>query len=178
MVRVLAGALKGKVFRYPKYRIRPTTESTRAAIFNMIGDSIIQARVADFFCGAGALGIEALSRGARSVWFFEKSIPAIKFLRKNLEGLNNVKIIRCDVLKQINKIKGIEFDIILADPPYLKGLVNPFLARIVQAKILSKQGLVILQHHKKEEIELPETYYFHQQKRYGDTMISIIKEVK
>jgi 16S rRNA (guanine966-N2)-methyltransferase len=173
-VRVLAGALKGKVLHYPKTGIKPTTELTRAAIFNIISDLIIKARVADFFCGAGALGIEALSRGAKLVYFFEKSNRVLKFLKQNLQDLEEqTMVIKGDAFKKISALSDLKFDIILADPPYLKGFVRQFIERI--AKNLSRDGLIVVQHHKKEEINVPKEFYLIQQKRYGDTVLSIIR---
>ena len=160
---------------YPKTGIRPTTELIRSALFNMVGDRIINATVADFFCGAGSLGIEALSRGAKMVYFFEKSNIALRFLKENLKSLAETKIIRGDVLQKIKAIKDTEFDIMIADPPYLKGLINNFIERVSQKKLLAKDGLLILQHHKKETFDLPTEYYIAQQKRHGETFITVIR---
>lgn len=174
-MRILAGSLKGKLLRYPITRIRPTTEMIRAAIFNIIGDRIINARVVDFFCGAGALGIEALSRGAKVVYFFEKSQATLSYLKNNLAGLSGVTVVRGDVLKRIKIIKNKQFEIIITDPPYLKGLINLFINCVILNNILAKNGLIVLQHHKKEEINLPEELFISQQKRHGDTLITIIR---
>ena len=174
-VRVLAGALKGKLLRYPRTSIRPTTEMIRAAIFNIIGDQIKQAKVADFFCGAGGLGIEALSRRAQEVYFFEKSPIILKYLKENLAGLSGVTIIRGDVLKKIKTIKDKQFKVIIADPPYLKDLMDRFIDNVIRNGILAKDGFIVLQHHKKEEINLPKELFIEKQKRHGETIITIIR---
>ena len=174
-MRVAAGALKGKVLRYPKTGIRPTTELIRSALFNMVSSRIVNATVADFFCGAGALGIEAISRGAKIVYFFEKSNLALRYLKENLGNLPGAKIIRGDVLRKIKVIKDAEFDIMIADPPYLKGFLNGFIEAISQKPILAKEGLIILQHHKKEELCLPAEWYISQQKRHGETFLTVIR---
>lgn len=171
----MAGTLKGKILKYPKSGIRPSSELIRAAIFNIIGDQTVNSNVADFFCGAGGLGIEALSRGAEIVYFFEKSNQVIKFLKNNLKGLKGVKVIRGDVLRKINTLKNIKFDIIIADPPYLKSLINSFIERVISRQIITRDGIIILQHHKKEEINIPAEYYLDKQKKYGDTLLSIIR---
>ena len=174
-MRILAGTLKGKILKYPKSGIRPSSELIRAAIFNIIGDRIVNANVADFFCGAGALGIEAISREAKLVYFFEISKLVLKFLKENLKGLNDVKVIQGNVFKKINNIKDTKFDIIIADPPYQKNFVILFIQLILEKQILSQYGLIILQHHKKEQISLPENLYITQQKRHGETLITIIR---
>ncbi len=174
-MQISTGTLKGKLLCYPKKNIRPTTGLIRTAIFNIIGNRILHATVADFFCGAGGFGIEALSRGAELVYFFEKSNQVIKFLKNNLKGLKSVKVIRGDVLRKINTLKNIKFDIILADPPYLKNLINSFIERVIIRQIITRDGIIILQHHKKEEINIPAEYYLDKQKKYGDTLLSIIR---
>jgi 16S rRNA (guanine966-N2)-methyltransferase len=171
----LAGTLKGKILRYPKTGIRPSSEMIRGAIFNIIGDRIISANVADFFCGAGALGIEALSRGAKSVYFFEKSKLAVKFLMANLRNLNGVKVIHGNVFKKIKTIKDTKFDIIIADPPYQKSMVDSFIQNIITNQILAQSGLIILQHHKKELATLSKDLSIVQQKRHGETLITMIR---
>ncbi|MEO0093862.1 MAG: 16S rRNA (guanine(966)-N(2))-methyltransferase RsmD [candidate division WOR-3 bacterium] len=173
-MRILAGMLKGKLLRYPKNKIRPTTELIRGAIFNILAPKIIQARVADFFCGAGSLGIEALSRGAKLVYFFEKSKLALRYLRQNLGNLPGAFIVEGDGLNKIKTINQ-QFDIIIADPPYEKGLINQFIKKVVKSKILAPNGVIVLQYHKKEAIALPEGLIIVKQKRYGDNLISIIR---
>ena len=174
-VRILAGALKGKLLRYPRARIRTTTEMVRAAIFNLIGEQIIQARVADFFCGAGGLGIEALSRGAQEVYFFEKSPLVFNYLKQNLAGLSGVTIIRGDGLKKQKIIKDRQFKVIIADPPYLKGWLNRFVDSVIRNAILAKDGIICLQHHKKEEINLSKELFIDKQKKHGETIITILR---
>lgn len=174
-MRILTGTLKGKILKYPKTGIRPSSELIRGAIFNIIGDRIINAKVADFFCGAGALGIEAISRGAKSVYFFEKSELAVKFLMANLRNLNGVKVIHGNVFKKIKTIKAPKFDIIIADPPYQKRMVDSFIQNIMTNQLLSQSGLIVLQHHKKEQITLPKNLLITQQKRHGETLITILR---
>lgn len=174
-MRILTGILKGKPLAYPKTNIRPTTELIRAAIFNMIGEKIKEAKVADFFAGAGSLGIEAISRGAQLVYFFEKSRLALKYLRKNLANLDNGVVISGDCFKRIKSFKNGLFDIIIADPPYLKGLANKFINSTLRYGILATNGIIVLQHHKQEMIKLPETLYNVQQKRHGETVLTIIR---
>jgi 16S rRNA (guanine966-N2)-methyltransferase len=174
-VIILAGVLKGKLLRYPRTSIRPTTELIRAAIFNMLGNQIVHARVGDFFCGGGGLGIEALSRGAQEVYFFESSPLVLNYLKGNLSGLKGVEVIRGDVLKKIKTIKKQQFEIILVDPPYLKGLINQFIDTLIHQNVLAKDGIIVLQHHKKEEINLPKELFIEKQRRHGETVITIIR---
>ena len=132
-------------------------------------------RILDLFAGAGSLGIEALSRGAESVTFVDASAQSINILKKNLKSLNLVgksTLLRLDGLKAIRKLKQ-RFQMIFADPPYLKGHVHRVIHAVAQSEVLEKDGILILEHHKKETFSLPqEKLSILKQKKFGDTVIS------
>ena len=132
-------------------------------------------RILDLFAGVGSLGIEALSRGAESVTFVDTSSPSINILKKNLKNLNlksKSTILRMDGLRALDKLKQ-NFQMIFADPPYLKGFVQRIIDSIVQSEVLEKNGVLILEHHKKETFSFPEEKLVAlKQKKFGDTVIS------
>ncbi len=120
-MRVVAGELRGRLFEAPPgLDTRPTTDKVREAVFNALGslDLVRDATVADLFAGSGGLGIESLSRGAAHVTFVERDRGAIRVLRGNLESLGLAgasKIVPGDALVMI---RGLDVDLVLADPPY------------------------------------------------------------
>lgn len=169
-MRVIAGIAKGKRLKAPKgSSVRPTLDKVKGAIFNILGNRIIEAMVLDLFSGSGALGIEALSRGASSCVFVDTQIKCIK---DNLisTGLNG-RVIRGNVervIKQLAK-ENLRFDIVLADPPYGKELARNILSWLQISGILTNSGLIVVEHSKRELIEKEKV----REKRYGDTVVSV-----
>lgn len=119
-MRVIAGSAGGIQLSVPKQRVRPTMDRVKAAIFSSLGDKIIGARVLDLFAGSGALGIEALSRGAESVLFVDEDRQSTAAIEKNLALTKLVGRVRqADVFEFLKRASlGERFDIVFADPPY------------------------------------------------------------
>jgi len=123
-MRIVGGELRSRLIRVPKTRdLRPSTEKIRGAIFSVLGADIKGARVADLFCGSGALGLEALSRGASFALFVDSSGPAISMAKRNVLELDlssRAELCAMNVFRlRPTKLEGIS--IIFADPPYGKG---------------------------------------------------------
>lgn len=119
-LRIIGGALKGQTIQVPP-RTRPTLALVRRGVFDHLGRRVIGTRVLDLFAGTGAMGIEALSRGAERVWFVERSPAALKILRKNLGSLGllaRARVIPMDVLDLLNGPPPEPFDLVFVDPPY------------------------------------------------------------
>jgi len=177
-VRIISGEYKGRrLSGGEKKKIRPTSDRVKESIFNVLREEIEGKRILDLFAGAGSLGIEALSRGAESVTFVDSSPQSISILKKNLENLNlksQLSVVRLDGLRALNKLK-VNFQIIFADPPYLKGYAQRIIDSISQSAVLEKNGILILEHHKKESFIFPEgILLLLKQRRFGDTMVSFI----
>ncbi len=121
-MRVIAGSAGGVRLAVPKRGVRPTMDRVKAAIFSSLGDAIVGARVLDLFAGTGALGIEALSRGASSAVFVEESRQSVEVLEKNLTKTKlKGRIRNQDVFDFLRKASNSEsYQIIFADPPYEK----------------------------------------------------------
>ncbi len=171
--------MKNKQNKYAKSILRPTTNKVRSAIFNVITanfpDIFTDAQVLDIFAGSGAMGIEALSRGAGKAVFIENDRSTLKYLKENLADLyDKTEIIPMDASKALDEIKDERFDIIFLDPPYNKGLIEPVIIKIGKYQMLRKQGIIVIEHHKKEMFSIPENLKLFKKKEYSDTIITIL----
>lgn len=178
-MQIVAGKLKGKKLMYPARGLRPTTDKIRSAVFNIIEanfpDLIVNANVCDIFAGGGAVGFEALSRGAASVTFIDNDQITLRYLYKNIQGFEaSVNVIGFDAVKAIEKIKTSRFDLIFLDPPYNMNLVAPVIEKIAEYNLLTENGIVVVERHKKEVISLPDKLALYKEKKYSDTIITIL----
>jgi 16S rRNA (guanine966-N2)-methyltransferase len=178
-VRVIAGRFGGRRLQAPKGRstTRPTSDRVREAIFSMLGDLGKDARVLDLFAGTGALGIEALSRGAARAVFVERDGAALAVLKANLGALGlgegEAEVRRGEVLAALRSARtGAEtYDLVLIDPPYrqageMGGELSPALA-----PLLSEKARVVVESDRRAPLELP--WEIERERRYGDTTITI-----
>ena len=173
-MRIVGGACKKRSLKVPKKGVRPTKGIVRGAIFNILGELIIDADVLDIFAGSGALGIEAVSRGAKHCVFVEKH-P--RLLRMNITGLLHAKqarILSADFRLALRRLKRQSFDVIFADPPYNKEYVQITLKLIVSYDLLKKDGIMVIEHSPLEEFALPETFTRFKARKYGDSALSFI----
>jgi len=177
-VRIIAGSLKGRRLAPVKGRIRPTAAKVREAVFSILGESVFEARVLDLFAGTGALGIEALSRGAREAIFVEDHPGALKVLRRNLEDLGLVdrsRVLPLPVAGALKKLaaRGENFGLVFLDPPYGGEVAAATLTALAAAEILTPAAWVVAEHSSHQS--LPDTVgqlARQQLKRYGDTQVS------
>jgi 16S rRNA (guanine966-N2)-methyltransferase len=179
-VKIITGAFKGKVLKYPKGRLRPTTDKIRGAVFNMIEanfpDLLPDASVCDIFSGAGAIGIEALSRGAQDVTFIENDKNTLKYLHENLEGLEqSTTVMPMDARKAVEYLKSERFDLIFLDPPYNMNLIEPVIQNIAKYDIVKQNGIIVIEHHKKEIFSMPMNMTIFKRKDYKDTIVTILR---
>ena len=176
-MRVIAGKYKGRKLAAPKGNdIRPTTDKTKEAMFSIIAFELPEAKVLDLFSGTGSLGIEALSRGAASCTFCEKSRQAVDQIRENLAhcGIGEeARIYPGDVIRLLETMED-SFDIVLMDPPYGQGLCQEALRLIDERGLMEDGGRVICE-HRREDV-LPEEMgdlVRTKERRYGISMLSI-----
>jgi 16S rRNA (guanine966-N2)-methyltransferase len=183
-MRIVAGKNKGNILKSPKdLSIRPTSQKVREALFDILGPDIEETYFLDLFAGTGAVGIEALSRGAKKAIFIEKETKCIKIIKENIEKTKNSQnaiVYKIDFsvgLKLLSK-KDYPLDYIFLDPPYSKGLVNISLLEISNLLRLRKNGWIIAQHYKKEKVmeNLNDLRLF-DQRRYGECYLSFYKYV-
>lgn len=175
-LRIIAGTLGGRYIAAPPGRTaRPTGARVREAWFNLLGDRLEGASVLDLFAGSGALGIEALSRGATIVHFVERDRRVFEVLRRNVESLgvtDRAVLHRRDVFRFLaDRGADASFDVALADPPYERGLAVR-LAEEFRARPFAK--LLCLEHEATESIGESAD----RKRRYGDTVLSFFTAPK
>ena len=170
-MRVVAGEFKGRRLHSPRGAgTRPTADKVREALFSMLGD-VSGARVLDLYAGSGALGIEALSRGAESAVFVERDGKALAALRRNLEAVDAVaEVRRQDVGRFLTRPEG-TFDLVLCDPPYDDApRVAALLSEAVPA-IAAENARIVTESDKRNPLVLPQPLLV--ERSYGDTRIAI-----
>jgi len=180
-LRIISGELKGKKLFSPKgIKIRPTADRIRESIFNILASRIPNSVVLDLFAGTGALGIEALSRGASFAIFMDADKDALSVIKKNVAACRlqgRIKIIRADITNNnIAFYNGHSpVNLVFMDPPYNKNLIKPALINLSASRFLQKNALIIIEHAVTET--LPEYvlgYKFSDQRRYGKTLVSFL----
>jgi 16S rRNA (guanine(966)-N(2))-methyltransferase RsmD len=178
-VRIIAGRLKGRRLAAVRGAIRPTADRVREAIFNILGPIVLEAQVLDLFAGTGALGIEALSRGAARAVFVENHASSLQVLRQNLAqcGLTDVsQVLPQDAARALATLaaQGERFGLIFLDPPYGKGLPGQILPLVARNNLLAQEGLVVVEHRRGEEMADNYQHLARRDERgYGDTVISL-----
>ncbi|MBI3942659.1 MAG: 16S rRNA (guanine(966)-N(2))-methyltransferase RsmD [Chloroflexi bacterium] len=174
-MRVITGKAKGRqLFAPPGDTTRPVTDRVKESLFNILGGSIVGARVLDLFAGVGNIGIEALSRNAREVIFVELHQKVIQVLRRNLAhtGLESgAKIVRGDVFRFLAGDPS-PFDLIYVAPPQYQGMWLKALRLLDVPGWLTEEGQVVVQIHPKEfqEVDL-QALQLVDQRRYGSTLL-------
>lgn len=179
-MRIIGGKFRAKKLNTPSSdHIRPTTDRMRETLFNMLehgaGPGIKGSRVLDLFAGTGALGIEALSRGAKQVIFVDNDPGAVKLIEKNLSAINNPEntcILKKNALT-INKNEG-PFDVIFIDPPYRKNLILPTLFRIADQTLLDKNGIIMIEYASDETLDIRTYYEESKTRKMGDARFSLL----
>lgn len=160
-MRIIGGKFRGRKLKTPEAKeIRPTTGRLRESIFSAADHRIggfHGKRIADIFSGTGALGLEALSRGAASATWVEKHSPGISILKENISLLkvdDQAEILRADA-RNLHKADK-PFDVIFLDPPYGRGLAVPCLQSLLEKNWVDETSLIVLECDKNEELEIPE----------------------
>ncbi|MDD3570268.1 MAG: 16S rRNA (guanine(966)-N(2))-methyltransferase RsmD [Lachnospiraceae bacterium] len=177
-MRVISGKARGHKLAAPEgLDTRPTTDRIKETLFNIIAPDIYRCKFLDLFSGSGAIGIEALSRGADKVVFVDNGRKALETIEYNLNHTklsDNAEIIRTEVLPAIKMLgsKNAKFDIIFMDPPYMAGLYKPTLMAILEANLLNKDGYVIAEYPAKVELPVAEGFKLVKTKDYKTTVMS------
>jgi len=180
VMRIVGGSLGGRVLRAPSgAATRPTSEKVREAIFNILPD-VTGADVLDLFAGSGALGIEALSRGAHFALFVDDSAEARALLRGNVEAFGlgaQAQILRADASRLGPAPAGAPFTLAFLDPPYGKGLAGPALAALAAGEWLADGALCVVEEAAKAQIAAPPGFPGEDERTYGDTKITFLRRV-
>ncbi len=183
-MRIVAGRHRGRTLIAPDgLAVRPTADRTREAIFNVLtqgklaggGNPLIEARVLDAFAGTGALGLEALSRGAARVTFMESQAAALATLRANLEALEEserAEVLAVDVLRP--PPAAAPCAIVLMDPPYNQGLAAPALTALAEAGWIAEGALIAVELMKAEAFDAPEGFEELDLRSYGKAKVAFL----
>jgi len=181
-MRIISGSFRGKKILQPLDNFtRPLKDLTKESIFNVIKHSnkfnidLEKSYILDLFSGVGSFGLECISRGTKFVTFIENYKEVLPILKKNLNSLksvNNYKILEKDILNDLNFISlNQKFDLIFLDPPYKDKNLLIILNKIIESKILSNNGVIIIHRHKKELDEFPKNLKIIEEKKYGISKI-------
>ena len=176
-MRVVAGKFRGRNLKSPSGNsIRPTADRLRESVFNILmhayGDPVTDARVLDLFAGTGALGIEALSRGAKFALFVDDSAEGRALIRENVEmlGLGGVtKIFRRDASNLGEAHPNEPFSLVFVDPPYGKGLAEKSLASARDGGWLTPETIVVVEEAISAKFSVPESFEEIERRAYDDT---------
>lgn len=180
-MRVISGTFKGRRLAAPTgTAIRPTADRIKESVFNILGRGLEAKRVLDLFAGTGALGIEALSRGAAWALFVDRSTTARMTIVRNIRSLglqDRTRVIQWDIMKNLNFLlwERQPFDLVFMDPPYATNAVTPTLAALSDCRMLAPGARVVIEHGVGEPIEQhPDKLVLADQRRFGKTVVSFM----
>jgi len=177
-MKVISGIFKGRELVFSgKYKIRPTCRLIRKAIFDTLGSWIEGKKVLDIFSGSGALGLEALSAGAKQVFFIEENSTLVNKLRDTISSMGIQGYCVClkgKVEKMLGKLSGESFHLVLADPPYALASeqIEKIFAIILEKNLLKPEGFLILERPSWQESVYPSGYSVWKEKKYGQTVLT------
>ena len=180
-MRVISGSARGRKLKSPKSsETRPIMDRVKTALFDILAPEIMGMRVLDLFAGTGAVGIEALSRGAESATFVERSPDAWRLVRENLALTNlsdRAEVVRNDAFAYLQQAAatGRRFDLVYIAPPQYVNMAAQALAQLDSSPLTEPDGLVIVQIHPQERAELDTLTLKHlrryDERRYGSTLL-------
>jgi 16S rRNA (guanine966-N2)-methyltransferase len=180
-LRIIGGEFKGrKLLSVRGAHTRPTADRTREAVFNILRSGVQGAIVLDLFAGTGALGLEALSRGAQSAFFIETNKNTRSILKRNIHACSvesQATVVQWNIVKNLNCIRSVDpaFNLVFMDPPYNKHLLEPTLSNLHDSCCLNANARGIIEHSPFEAVPaglVP--FELVDQRRYGKTLVSFL----
>ncbi|MFA5141108.1 MAG: RsmD family RNA methyltransferase [Elusimicrobiota bacterium] len=190
-MRIIAGSARGRKLLSvsTKLFVKPISGRMKQSLFDILKPRIMGAYFLDLFAGTGAVGMEALSRGALKACFVEKDKRCVDVIERNVDRFgfrDKAVVLRADILQPLSWIpfrSGVErFDLVFMGPPYRDeegrplAYSTPVLAGIAKADLLAASGWIIAQHHAKEPVKAPEGLKDFRHAKYGDTVISFFSK--
>ena len=177
-MRVITGTARGRRLKELEgMETRPTTDRVKEGLFSAIQFEIEGRRVLDLFAGTGQLGIECLSRGAASAVFVDRRADAVKLIRENLKLTalsDRARVVAGDSMEFLAALKE-RFDIVLLDPPYAAGLLEPAVSRLTAFDILNPHGIIVAEHPADRRLPPPAApYRVRRAYRYGKIAVTVI----
>ena len=181
-MRIIGGSLRGRRLFSPKNRlVRPTADRLRETIFNILQAEVRSASVLDLFAGTGAMGIEALSRGAATAWFVDHSAAALALIEKNLKacGLEDqARTIRWDIRRNLSCLRGADpaFSVVFIDPPYGRGLAGRTLGHLHHSRSVAAGACIVVEHGAADALPADTAAFIvEDQRRQGNTLVSFVR---
>lgn len=176
-MRIITGEYRGRRLQTPAGRdVRPTGEKVRESVFNLLMYDIEGAVFCDLFAGTGAIGLEALSRGADKAYFCDSSRDSIKVINTNIERCGasaRARVMACDYLSALRRI-GEKIDIFYVDPPYRSGYYQSVLEEIDSLDLLTENGIIVAEHRADEELtDSVGSLKAFRDRKYGHTMLTL-----
>ena len=179
-MKVISGKYKGRnIEGFSINGTRPTTDRVKESLFAMIQDKVLDSVCLDLFSGSGNLGIEALSEGAKSVYFVDKNRKAYQTICRNLEMLGEKvdNVFCCDYMKALSLLSSISFDIIFLDPPYQSDCIKKSIDYIISNHLLSSSGIIVCESDSIDKVIFPSSLEIVKMKKYGDKLVAILRYV-
>ncbi len=183
-MRIISGEFKGRLINVPQSKlIRPTTDRVRETLFNLLNNIINfeGIKVLDIYAGSGSLGLECLSRGAGSVDFVEKNFVIYKNLEENIKALqveDSSSIFKTEAVTFSSANRGLQYDLILADPPFFKDDIYTVIKNILVNKFLATEGIIIIERSKQTKEEDILNFGIEPFKIIGDTCLYKINKLQ
>jgi 16S rRNA (guanine(966)-N(2))-methyltransferase RsmD len=179
-MRIVGGSARGRTLLGPKdaKTIRPTADRVRETLFNILGQRLDGLTVLDLYAGTGALALEAISRGADRAVLVDSGREALGLIRANVDALGfgaQAELVAQPVARALGTLggRGLKFDRIFADPPYAAEVVNELLEGIARHALLAPEGVIIIEHAKRESApEAHAGFERFDQRKFGDTIVS------
>ncbi|MDD2315741.1 MAG: 16S rRNA (guanine(966)-N(2))-methyltransferase RsmD [Desulfobacterales bacterium] len=180
-LRIISGALRGRrLASVLGMSTRPTSDRLREAVFNILGPRVMDASVLDLFAGTGALGIEALSRGADSGVFIDNAVEALVVIRKNIAQCalkERSRVIRWNILKSLDCIQCHQppFDLVFMDPPYGADMIVPTLNHLQRSASVGADVRIVVEHDASDCVpQVVSGFKIIDQRRYGKSFVSFL----
>jgi len=179
-MRVISGTARGTVLKTPEgLQTRPTADRVKEALFSILQFDLPGKRILDLFGGTGQLGIEAISRGAKSAVFVDAGEQACRLIRENLRRVrmeDNTRVVRADYLQYLESCRE-KFDIIFLDPPYAEVFLENALKKITEIDILQSGGIIVTERPLGKELPWEYSGYIRSKDyKYGKTLLTLYRK--
>ncbi|MBU2549857.1 MAG: 16S rRNA (guanine(966)-N(2))-methyltransferase RsmD [Proteobacteria bacterium] len=179
-MRIVGGKFGGRRIWAPKGSdVRPTADRVKESVFGVLADLVEEARVLDLFAGSGALGLEAMSRGALEVIFVDRQPGALETIRRNVEALGlqeRARLLKIDLIRGPGRLRGeAPFDLVFLDPPYGRGLEVRTLNMIARLELAAAEAVAVVEQPAAEGLEgLDPSWRLLERRAYGQTAVAFL----